>query len=132
VVVERPSLTAKRRVRPKAHVDRAWFYRPDFGETGEVFIAFANANGNASRRIYDAHTGRKIGETLYADGDFNATFADDTKSGIQLKSGLEEQQLEEWATELPMAILDELHGDLKAARAENPASDSPRQHPAAS
>src|SRR5450755_2066181 len=64
IVLERPSLTAKRRTRPKSHIDRAWFYRSDFGETGEVFIAFANANGNASRRVYDAHTGRKIGETL--------------------------------------------------------------------
>ena len=45
-----PSLTAKKRVRPKVHVDRAWFYRPDFGETGEVFIAFANANTDV--RVY--------------------------------------------------------------------------------
>jgi predicted nucleic acid-binding Zn-ribbon protein len=132
VVVERPSLTAKRRLRPKPHVDRAWFYRPDFGEIGEVFIALANAHGNASRRVYDAHTGRKIGETEYADGDFNATFADDARSGIQLRSGLEEQQLEEWAAELPMTILDELHGDLKAARAHGSALNPQAPHPAAS
>jgi len=133
VVLERPSLTAKRRTRPKSHVDRAWFYRPDFGETGEVFIAFANFNGNASRRVYDAHTGRKIGETLYEQGDFTAKFHGDIRSGIQLRSGLEEQQLEEWAAELPMIILDELHGDLKAARAENPTEEEqPTEHPAAS
>jgi hypothetical protein len=129
VVLERPSLTAKRRTRPKSHVDRAWFYRSDFGDTGEVFIAFANANGNASRRVYDAHTGRKIGETLYEEGDFTAKFPGDIRSGTQLRSGLEEQQLEEWAAELPMVILDELHGDLKAALAEAPETT---EHPAAS
>jgi predicted nucleic acid-binding Zn-ribbon protein len=133
VVLERPSLTAKRRVRPKAHVDRAWFYRADFGEAGEVFMAFANANGNASRRVYDAHTGRKIGETQYESGDFAAIFAEDVKSGVQLRSGLEEQQLDEWAAELPMIILDELHGDLKLALAENPSeAPQPTEHPAAS
>ena len=133
IVLERPSLTAKRRARPKTHIDRAWFYRSDFGETGEVFIAFANANGNASRRVYDAHTGRKIGETLYEEGDFAAKFPGDIRSGVQLRSGLDEQQLEEWAAELPMIILDELHGDLKAAQVENPSEETqPTEHPAAS
>jgi hypothetical protein len=131
IVLEKPSLTAKRRARPKAHVDRAWFYRPDFGEAGEVFLAFANANGSASRRVYDAHTGRKIGDTQYGPGDFAAAFAEDVKSALQLRSGLEEQQLEEWAAELPMTILDELHGDLKVAAAETPAPE-PTEHPAAS
>ncbi|MGA9042572.1 MAG: C4-type zinc ribbon domain-containing protein [Terriglobales bacterium] len=133
IAVERPSLTAKKRVRPKVHVDRAWFYRPDYSEIGEVFIAFANADGKSSRRIYDGHTGRKIGATQSRDGEFSAAFADDLKTGVQLRSGVDEQHLEEWAGELPMAILDELHGDLKVARAENPiyVSES-SEHPAAS
>jgi uncharacterized protein len=133
VAEERPSLTAKKRVRPKVHVDRAWFYRPDFGDAGEVFIAFANNNGSATRKVYDAHTGRKIGDTITQAGDFNLVFADDVKSGVQLRSGLDEQQLEEWAGELPMSILDELYGDLKVARASNAAAEpQPTEHPAAS
>jgi predicted nucleic acid-binding Zn-ribbon protein len=133
VAEEKPSLTAKKRVRPKVHVDRAWFYRPDFGEAGEVFIAFANAGGNSSRRVFDAHTGRQIGEAAFQIGDFNAAFADDLKSGVQLRSRLYEKQLEEWACQLPMTILDELYGDLKAARAQLPAAEThPSQHPAAS
>ncbi len=131
VAEERPSLTAKRRVRAKAHIDRAWIYRSDFGDIGEVFIAFANANGSASRRVYDAHTGRQIGETQYAGGDFTTAYTGDLRSGIQLRSGLDEQQLEEWAAELPMTILDELHGDLKAAR-EEPTPETRTEHPAAS
>src|SRR6202158_5026067 len=72
VAVERPSLTAKRRVRPKTHVDKAWFYRAEYGELGEVFFAFLNADGSASRRVYDAHTGRKIGDTPNQPGGFGA------------------------------------------------------------
>ena len=117
IVPERPSLTAKKRTRPKSHVDRAWVYRPDFGEIGEVFIAFSNVNGVSTRRVYDAHTGRKIGDTQSAAGEFTAAFAGDLRSGIQLRSGLDEQQLDEWAGELPMTILDELNGDLKVAQA---------------
>src|SRR6202051_2724513 len=71
VAVERPSLTAKRRARPKTHIDKAWFYRADYNDLGEVFFAFLNSDGNASRRLYDAHTGRKIGETQYQPGDFS-------------------------------------------------------------
>src|SRR3989441_5655180 len=68
VAVERPSLTAKRRARPKTHVDKAWFYRADYSGLGEVFFAFLNSDGNASRRLYHAHTGRKIGHTEYQPG----------------------------------------------------------------
>jgi len=124
IAVERPSLTAKKRTRPKSHIDRAWIYRPDFGEVGEVFLAFVNAKGSSSRRVYDAHTGRKVGETQYEAGDFSVAFGDDVTSGILLNSGLDEQQLEEWNPELPMTILDELNGDLKIARAEMPAPES--------
>ena len=133
VAVERPSLTAKRRARPKTHVDKAWFYRPDFGETGEVFFAFINAEGSSGLRIYDAHTGRKIGETQYREGDFSVAFAAEIKLAVRINTSLDEQQLEEWAGELPMTELDELHGGLKAARAETPSPESePSEHPAAS
>ncbi len=127
IAPERPSLTAKKRTRPKSHIDRAWIYRPDFAETGEVFLALVNAKGSSSRRVYDAHTGRKVGETRLEPGDFSAAFADDIAAGVMLNSGLDEQQLEEWNPELPMTILDELNGDLKTARAETP---SPETHSA--
>jgi uncharacterized protein len=133
VAVERPSLTAKRRARPKTHVDKAWFYRANYGEAGEVFFAFLNRDGNASRRLYDAHTGRKIGDTQYQPGDFSAAFAEDIKSGIRLHTTLDVQQLEEWAAELPMTELDELHADLKKALREAVAEPpQPSEHPAAS
>jgi hypothetical protein len=124
IAPERPSLTAKKRTRPKSHIDRAWIYRPDFAEIGEVFLALVNAKGSSSRRVYDAHTGRKVGETRLEPGDFGAAFADDIAAGVMLNSGLDEQQLEEWNPELPMTILDELNGDLKTARAEMPSRET--------
>ena len=132
VAVERPSLTAKRRVRPKTHVDKAWFYRAGYGDLGEVFFAFLNSDGSASRRLYDAQTGRKIGDTEYKPGDFSAAFADDIKSGVRLHTTLDLQQLEEWASELPMTELDELHADLKKALRDLPEETQASQHPAAS
>ena len=56
----------------------------------------------------------------YQPGDFSAVFADDIKSGVRLHTTLDLQQLEEWASELPMTELDELHADLKKALREAP------------
>ena len=104
------------------------------GGIGEAFLAFVNAKGSSSRRAYDAHTGRKIGKTERRDGlDFSVAFADDINAGLQLNGGLDEQQLEEWAEELPSVTLDELNGDLKNARAaSDAAAPRPSEHPAAS
>jgi uncharacterized protein len=133
IAPERPSLTAKRRARPKIHIDKAWFYRPDFEGIGEAFLAFVNAQGSSSRRVYDAHTGRKVGDTEFQSGEFTTAFADDIRGAIRLKGGLEEEQLDEWAEELPMVILDELNADLKVARAEKShVASETSQHPAAS
>src|SRR3984957_17587654 len=133
VAEERPSLTAKRRVRPKTHVDKAWFYRAEYNDLGEVFFAFLNSDDNASRRVYDAHTGRKIGATQSQPGDFSAVFAEDIKSGVRLHTTLDVARLEEWAAERPMTELDELHADLKKALRDAPPEESqPSQHPAAS
>ncbi len=88
-----------------------------------------NADGSASRRVYDAHTGRKIGDTQYQPGDFSAVFADDIKSGVRLHTTLDLEQLEEWASELPMTELDELHADLKKALREAPVETQPSHHP---
>jgi len=130
VAVERPSLSAKRRARPKTHVDKAWFYRAAYNDLGEVFFAFLNTDGSASRRVYDAHTGRKIGDTESQPGDFSAVFAEDIRSGVRLHTTLDLQQLEDWASELPMTELDELHADLKKALREAPVETA--EHPAAS
>jgi predicted nucleic acid-binding Zn-ribbon protein len=124
IAVQKPSLSAKKRARPKVHVSRAWFYRSDFDEAGEVFIAVANAEARSSCRVYDAHSGRKIGLTRNREGDFINAFAYEIGSGLQLRSGLDEKQLEDWGSELPSAIMDELNGDLKVARAQSSVAEA--------
>jgi hypothetical protein len=67
------------------------------------------------------------------EGDFINAFAYEIGSGIQLRSGLDEKQLDDWGGELPSAILDELHGDLKVARAATAVTEAQTsQTPAAS
>lgn len=124
VEVEKPSLVAKKRPRRKVHISRAWFYRPDFESIGEVFIAFANSEARCSCRVYDVHSGRKVGVTRSREGDFCTAFAYEMGSGVQLKSELDEKQLDQWGGELPTAVLDELHGALKVAVTESPAPTS--------
>ena len=137
--IERTNMTRKRRSRPKADADQAWYHRLHYGEHEEVFLAFVNHEGTSSRRIYDLHTGRKIGETELRDADYRATFAADLESATRLNGNWSETELEEWGAELPMMVLDALHSDLAAARVESDARTHAKssetvvsEHPAAS
>src|SRR5262249_17521319 len=42
--------THRRRPRPKLDASAAWYYRADYGDAGEVFLSYINADGNSSRR----------------------------------------------------------------------------------
>jgi hypothetical protein len=132
VTLEKPNLTAKKRARKRVNVSRAWFYRPDFESLGEVFIALVNSEARSSCRVYDVHSGRKIGVTRNREGDFNTAFAYEIGSAIQLKSEVDEKQLDQWAGELPTAVLDELNVDLKVAVTESPETPAPTESSAAS
>ncbi len=112
----KPVPTAKKRAKAKVVGGRAWFYRPDFEEIGEVFIALANSEMRSSCRVYDAHRGRKIGITRNREGDFTTAFAHELGAGIQLRPSPPDKQLDDWGDELPSVILDELHADVKSAR----------------
>src|SRR6185369_14133086 len=56
--------TKRRRAHPKFDASQAWYYRADFGENGEVFLSFINSNGSSTRRMFDVHSGRRIGDVL--------------------------------------------------------------------
>jgi len=130
----------RRRQRPKSDAPQAWFYRPDYGEDGEVFLVFINDGGNSSRRVYDIHTGRKSGDTLLREGPYNLAYPEDLSNAIRLNGVWPEDELEEWGAELPMNILDVLQRDLDLARADSghgataqvEAESVPTEHPAAS
>jgi len=135
--IERTNFTTKRRARPKVDSQQAWFYQPLFGEAGEVFLAFVNGNTSSTRRVYEMHTGRQIGDILSREGSFRLAFPEDLNGVIRLNGNWEEEEIDSWGAELPMVVLDSLLSDLAAARAESvhsshaaSAGQSSSEHPA--
>jgi predicted nucleic acid-binding Zn-ribbon protein len=108
----------RRRAHPKIDASHAWFYRPDYSDAGEVFLSFVNAGGLASRRIYDAATGRKLGDTLVREGAYRHVFPEDLEDAIRLNGSWTDVEQDEWGDELPSSVLDVLQRDLDLARAE--------------
>ncbi|MGB8013149.1 MAG: C4-type zinc ribbon domain-containing protein [Terriglobales bacterium] len=134
--VEVVTVTGRKRARPKADAPQAWFYRPDYPEEGEVLLAFINADGQATRRIYELHTGRQFGEVLQREGTYRQAFPEDlTDSALRLNGHWAEEEIDEWGSEIPSNVLDLLQKDLLAIRREHKASpkhsDSHTQQPAA-
>jgi hypothetical protein len=118
---------ARKRARPKSDAPQAWFYRPDYGEEGEVLIVFSNTGGNSTRRIYEMHSGRQIGDILSREGNYRNAFPEEmTDSTIRLNGHWGEAEMDEWGTELPTDVLDSLHADLRVAQKEH--RPSPKEH----
>ncbi len=139
VPVEVATAPRRRRAHPKFESSQAWYYRPHYGEFGEVFLVFINDHGHSSRRVYDTSAGRKLGDTLVREGEYRLGFPEDlTDDATRLNGSWPEAELDEWGTELPMVVLDALQRDLDFARAESagrPRRENepvPSEHPAAS
>ncbi len=117
--VEQKQVVPKhKRHHPKIDASQAWYYRPEFGDAGEVYLCLTNANGQASRRVYEIHTGRLIGDILIREGNFREAFPEDITGAIRLNGDWSEEELDAWGTEAPMVVLDGLYADLEAARRE--------------
>jgi predicted nucleic acid-binding Zn-ribbon protein len=138
--VEQKTFVPKhRRHHPKIDASQAWYYRPEFGGNGEVYLCLTNAHGQASRRVYEFHTGRLVGDILIREGDYRQAFPEDITGSIRLNGDWSEEELDAWGAEAPMVVLDTLHSDLEAARAEMRTRSSaatthavPSEHSAAS
>jgi predicted nucleic acid-binding Zn-ribbon protein len=134
IPAEAPGQT-KKRTRPKSDSPQAWFYRPDYGEDGEVFLVFTNKDGNSTRRAYEMHTGRQIGGVLQREGSYRQAFPEDlTDSALRLNGHWDEKEIdEEWGTEIPSNVLDALLKDLLAIQREHRGSQKERaaEHTAA-
>src|ERR1700688_1104895 len=115
---QKPSTTRPKRHHPKIDAPQAWYYRAEFGGIGEVFLCLTNARGRASRRVYDVHTGRLIGDILIREGDFRQAFPADIADATRLNGSWTENELDAFGTELPMVALDSLRLDLDLARHE--------------
>jgi predicted nucleic acid-binding Zn-ribbon protein len=128
---------ARKRHRPKADAPQAWFYRPDYGEHGEVLLVFTNQGDSSTRRVYEMHTGRQVGDILSREGTYRLAFPEDlTDSAVRLNGQWQEEEMDEWGTEMPTNALDVLQSDLRAAQSEHAAHrhrDTPAaEHSAAS
>jgi uncharacterized protein len=137
VPAEKVAQPSRRRARPKADSSQAWFYRPDYQEHGEVFLVFTNTSEGASRRIYDVHTGRQLGDILVREGNYRLAFPEDlTDTAVRLNGNWDEAEMDEWGSEMPMNALDALQADLRAAQSDSHAHKSEAVthagHPAAS
>ena len=120
IVLERPSGPVRKRHHPKPDGPQSWLYRPEYGEHGEALFVFTNSAGSSSRRIYEFHSGRQIGDTLVREGNYHLAFPEDLTqgSGILLNGHHSEEDMDAWGAEMPMTVLDALHADLLAAQRE--------------
>jgi uncharacterized protein len=125
-----PTLHRPRRHHPKIDAPQAWYYRADFGDTEEVYLCLTNAGGQASRRVYEIHTGRQIGDILIREGNYRQAFPEDITGAIRLNGEFSEEELEAWGTEAPMVVLDSLYADLEGARHEMSARAAKHDAPA--
>jgi len=131
LVEQKPTIHRPRRHHPKIDAPQAWYYRENYGDAGEVYVVLTNQGGQASRRVYEIHTGRMIGDILIREGDYRQAFSEDITGAIRLNGDWSEEELEAWGTEAPMVVLDALHADLEAARYEMNARAAKSQSPAA-
>jgi uncharacterized protein len=109
---------SRKRARPKVDASQAWYYRSEYNNDGEVFLSFANIEGMASRRVYDAATGRRLGDPLVREGAYRQAFPEDITDAIRLNGNWSDAEQDEWDNELPSSVLDTLQRDLDLARAE--------------
>ena len=114
----KPSTTRPKRHHPKIDAPQAWYYRAEFGGIGEVFLCLTTARGQSSRRVYDVHTGRLIGDILSREGNYREAFPEDITGAMRLNGGWSEDELDNFGNELPMVALDSLRADLDLAQHE--------------
>jgi uncharacterized protein len=131
LVAKPETIHRPRRHHPKLDTPQAWYYRENYGDAGEVYICLTNESGQASRRVYEIHTGRIVGDILTREGDYRHAFPEDITGAIRLNGDWNVEELDAWGSEAPMVVLDSLHADLEAARHELSARVTKHEAPAA-
>jgi predicted nucleic acid-binding Zn-ribbon protein len=131
IVEKKETVHRPKRHHPKLDAPQAWYYRAEFAADGEVFFCLTNTSGQASRRVYDIHTGRLMGDILIREGNYREAFPEDITGSTRLNGNWSEEELDGFGDELPMVILDSLNADLDAARLEAAGSHAKHETPAA-
>jgi uncharacterized protein len=128
-----PTLHRPRRHHPKIDAPQAWYYRENYGaDAAEVYLCLINEKDRSSRRVYEIHTGRQIGDILIREGNYRQAFPEDITGAVRLNGEWSEDELEAWGEEAPMVVLDALHADLEAARHEMKTRASAAPEPSSS
>jgi predicted nucleic acid-binding Zn-ribbon protein len=129
---QQPDRPSRKRAHPKVDASHAWYYRAEYNADGEVFLSFSNSDGMASRRVYDAATGRRLGDVLAREGAYRQAFPEDITDAIRLNGNWTDAEQDTWENELPSSVLDLLQRDLDLAKAERAAHHEPAQTSVAS
>jgi hypothetical protein len=126
--VEQAIAAKRRRARPK-DTDQAWYYRESYGELGEVLLSFIKTDDRWRRRSYDFQSGREVGDSISAPGNYHTSFTADLEGTVRLNGHWNTGEIRDWGGELPSSVLDVLHRDLDHARLDmatsSPASAAP-------
>jgi uncharacterized protein len=122
--IEQATAAKRRRARPKDS-DQAWYYRESYGELGEVLLSFIKTDDRWRRRSYDFQSGREVGDSISAEGSYPTSFATDLEGAIRLNGHWNAGEIRDWGGELPSTVIDLLHRDLDAARAEITSTSAP-------
>jgi len=115
---QKPGVNRPKRHHPKIDAHQAWYYRPEWGDAGEVYICLNEQKGQSSRRVYEIHTGRLVGDILTREGGYRQAFPEDIAGATRLNGDWDVDELDAWGNEAPMVVLDALHADLDLARHE--------------
>ena len=92
-------------------VEKGWYYFTD-SDGGKYFLAFVNAKGNCSIRIFDSENGRNLGKK-YQSGDFQVAFRDYIKSGKPVHVSHQPNLEKHCKERLPDPILAELRRQIR-------------------
>jgi hypothetical protein len=87
-------------------VERAWYFSPS-GLGKATFLAFVNAKGNSSMRVFDADDGSFLGRR-YADGDYREAFREYIQSATSVNVARQPNLENECKQQLPAVVLAEL------------------------
>jgi hypothetical protein len=87
-------------------VEKAWFYSPSVIER-PVFLAFVNAKGNCSMRMFDAMDGSFLGRT-YGLGDYREAFRDQLSRSVSVNVSVQPNLETTCKQRLPTTVLAEL------------------------
>jgi hypothetical protein len=86
--------------------EKAWYFSPN-GLEKPAFLAFVNAKGNCSMRVFDAEDGSFLGRR-YAGGDFREAFQEYIQGAVSVTATRQPSLEKECKQQLPSAVLAEL------------------------